>query len=955
MSTNLQQTEGEESRHIDKEILYDLMKIKLLTPGIASFDGTSSNVFSSATLVQICSPSVEFQTLTILVSMNYIITLSHLTGLYLGIRSVSIDLTEFQINPLEVCAVVDEEPAAESEAHEDGIVERLLNNVSEEEDEEENAPNQYSTVVETDFKFSEFVHRFANVKIVRAMLILLRQFDKNTDEVNHYVNKMLHRIAWDCKMPAMMFQASMFSVFQRILESKYHGHKELQKFAVFIIRRFVEVAQKNRKAYMELLFWKTTRDATEVVEGYNAETDNKKVSRSLWTETQEDELRTLFMEHQTNKYPQDVVDWILEHINQERTRRGIIKKLKEMCLIVNSKFKILWNSFVFFGFTSFMLPIVSKLRKEKVQAVGLDLRTMSSQKGQSSAKDPENPEFSPVLQKVRNVTVGNFEENLHENVPLKRDPAFAWPLNSRFLSAKDSSKSNLIFISNSETVVTKLKAACSADPRFHPLKVVGREMQEQVWINNSDKRFSKNKISDRMPYMSKVLIEQFSNTDVLCNNRQTHADVTTMINRMLNRTLFQAVRSQVQKRLPKEWSESEVAQLTELWGELKHDDGAALCFVQADPIDLIFNGLTIKRPKPKIKEKLLELGLATDRKEFRKKRSRKSNHGKSSWETRSASNSDENESSDEEAWKSWSNKNRASNKPADKETKKNTRKQPTMVYTNEQLSGLLKDVIDKNMNEALEWIKESLLDVLDDRDEESTEGIPLVPLTDYSSTAMDSPSFQKLIRAMGFTPPADEQESYWRIPSNIPVSLIRKRCDLIESVLTGNFIFEVPDSDDGKSSGSEDEDALENIKKYFALKDEPRPSTSRNVDSDHSKSNLTKKTALRTSISVSIERIDTEIKEAEAENSQSVEKSNSGKGKSGGRIVNIIYDSSDSELEIKTNEDDGKRFRSDGSDKENKTVKKRRLLDSDEEKEPLMSQNTKKRHSRSIISDDDED
>lgn len=55
---------------------------------------------------------------------------------------------------------------------------------------------------------------------------------------------------------------------------------------------------------MELLFWKTTRDATEVVEGYNAETDNKKVPRSLWTETQEDELRTLFMEHQTNKYSQ---------------------------------------------------------------------------------------------------------------------------------------------------------------------------------------------------------------------------------------------------------------------------------------------------------------------------------------------------------------------------------------------------------------------------------------------------------------------------------------------------------------------------------------------------------------------------------------------------------------------------------------------------------------------------
>lgn len=46
-----------------------------------------------------------------------------------------------------------------------------------------------------------------------------------------------------------------------------------------------------------------------------------------------------------------------------------------------------------------------------------------------------------------------------------------------------------------------------------------------------------------------------------------------------------------------------------------------------DPVDLIFTGLRIKRPKPKIKEKLLELGLAQDRKELRKKRARKSNQG----------------------------------------------------------------------------------------------------------------------------------------------------------------------------------------------------------------------------------------------------------------------------------------------------------------------------------------
>ncbi|XP_017893332.1 protein timeless homolog isoform X2 [Ceratina calcarata] len=650
--------------------------------------------------------------------------------------------------------VVEEEPVSQNDKEN---IENLLNSVPEEdndEDEDEEEDSEPRVVAhETDFKFADFVHRFANVKVVKALLILLQQFDKNTNEVNHYVVKLLHRIAWDCKMPGMMFQASMFRVFQRILESKYPSHKDLQKFAVFIIRRFIEVAEKNRKAYMELLFWKTCRDATEVVEGYNAETDNKKVSRGLWTETQEDELRTLFMEHQTNNYPQDVIDWILDHINQERTRRSIIKKLKELCLIVNSK----------------------------------------------------------------------------------------------------------------------------------------------------------------------------------------------------------AVRNEIQKRLPKEWSEEEMDQLKELWEQLKDDD---------DPVELIFNGLTIKRPKAKIKEKLLELGLATDRKQLRKKRSRKSNHeGKSSWETQSVSNSDEDESSDEEAGKSSGNKNKTSNKPAKKGTmeKKNARKRPAMVYTDAQLSGLLKDVIEKNLGEALEWLKESLEDVLEDRDEESSEGIPLVPVTDYSSAAMDSPSFQRLIRAMGLTPPADEQESYWRIPTDMVNPMIRKRCILIESALAGNFTVEEPkattskDSEGDGNNESDDEDVLENVKKFFSSKAEP--STSRDSDSEAGVSSTP--VSSRSIKTPSIEHVNTEMQETGTEDSETVDTPKSDDGKYAKRISRLV-DSSDSEIETETNvksaQDEGKRHRSeDGSDKEDGTTKKRRLLDSDEEKEPLTSQDTELKHSRMIISDDEEE
>ncbi|CAL1677972.1 unnamed protein product [Lasius platythorax] len=649
---------------------------------------------------------------------------------------------------------VEDQPVTQEIINANEDVENFVNH---ETDEEENEEEEGEIVShhETDFKLDEFLQRFANVKIVKALALLLQQFEDNTVEVNHYAIKMLHRIAWDCKMSAMIFQASIFRIFQRILESKDPVYKELQKFAVFIIHRFIEVAQKNRKSYMELLFWKTTRDATEIVDGYNADTSNKKVSRAVWTEAEEDELRALFMEHQTNKYPQDVIDWILEHIiNETRTRRTIIKKLKEMSLIVNSK----------------------------------------------------------------------------------------------------------------------------------------------------------------------------------------------------------NVRAEVQKRLPKEWSEEEITQLTELWTQFKDDD---------DPVDLIFTGLRIKRPKPKIKEKLLELGLAQDRKELRKKRARKSNQGKSSWETQAASNSDGNESSatddedDEETRKS--SKRGGAPRRSEESTKKkqrNRRKLPTIVYTDAQLSGLLKDVIDKDMREALEWIKESLQDILDDRDEESSEGIPLVPLTDYSSTAMDSPSFQKLLRALGFVPPADAQESYWRIPANMLTATIQKRYKLIEDALAGEFVVEETrpeprkdfDTDEKMDDSEDDVDVFENVKKFF-LSTEPEPSTSKQS-----------KPRAKIQESKELSKLSEESDEAEvaekSDEAEVVEKTNeNGIGNARNR-VRMFDDSSDSEMEIERNiddkNDDTKRDRSDFSDTDKPSSKKRRLLDSDEEVESLKDDDTKTNGTRIIISDDEE-
>ncbi|KAK0179064.1 hypothetical protein PV327_007889 [Microctonus hyperodae] len=655
---------------------------------------------------------------------------------------------------IKFCVLKEVEDEVEKQNEED--VENFLNNegvgeLDDDEDNEEEEAERELQYEETNFVFDDFVRRFANVKVVRAMAILLQNFDENSLELNRCILKLLHRIAWDCKMSGMIFQASIFRIFQRILESKHPEHKELQKFAVFIIRRFEEVAEKNRKAYMELLFWKNTREANEMVDGYDVQVENKKVSRAVWSEAEEDELRTLFMEHQTNKYTQDLIDWLLENIiSDNRTRRGIIKKLKEMHLIVNSKH----------------------------------------------------------------------------------------------------------------------------------------------------------------------------------------------------------IKNEIQKRLPKEWGEDEIAQLTELWERVKDDDY---------PIDFIYGGLRIKRPIPKIKEKLLELGLAKDKKELRKKRKKKNDDSNKASHDES---SDGNSSSDDDSEIMENNSQLpiAKKKLSQKSNNKKSKKQPVIVYTDAQLAGLLKNVLDNNMKESLEWIRESLEEALEDRDEESIEGIPLVPITDYSSAAMDSPSFQRLLRAIGIEPPANEQEAYWRIPSIMLSATIRKRCNLITSILNGNYIDEEPiivekrnlDSDvddiDQQSDNEGTQPDLEKIKKMFReeeVKSPARQSLTEILDSssDNDVNEVAKvKIDKKQSVSRKKKNAATEMKISDGL------KLNSSR-------IKINDDSSDSDIEIQINHDnaESKRNRSDDSDAETPTLKKRRVIDSDEENDnDSVSRVVESKQARTVVSDDED-
>lgn len=204
-----------------------------------------------------------------------------------------------------------------------------INVGDEEEDDEEEESSQIRTE-EANFEFIDFVKKFAKPKVLQNCCQLLKEFDSNSAYTNHAIVRLLHRITYDCKYSALMFQASVFRVFQKIFSSKNPSHKELKHFAIFIMRKFTEVAKKNKKVFMELLFWKELKTAYEIEEGYDADQNPK----TNWNEEQEDELHRLHEEYTRDMPDEDELVWICKNlIKQDRSRLSVLKKLKQLEII----------------------------------------------------------------------------------------------------------------------------------------------------------------------------------------------------------------------------------------------------------------------------------------------------------------------------------------------------------------------------------------------------------------------------------------------------------------------------------------------------------------------------------------------------------------------------------------------------------------------------------------------
>ncbi|XP_066440903.1 protein timeless homolog [Eleutherodactylus coqui] len=211
--------------------------------------------------------------------------------------------------------------------------------VLDEEEEVEEVEEEELTSVqvsEREFNFLDYLKRFANGNVVKTYVILLKHYRNNSAHTNHCVVKMLHRVAYDLKMEAFLFQLSVFCIFNHVLnDPAASAYKELVAFSKYIVNKFFALAATNNKAYVELLFWKNTNVIREITEGYRKLGEDEGAAshkRIKWTPQEEEELQSLYLQYKEVEGV-DVVDNILANLKPgTRTRKQIINHLVQMGL-----------------------------------------------------------------------------------------------------------------------------------------------------------------------------------------------------------------------------------------------------------------------------------------------------------------------------------------------------------------------------------------------------------------------------------------------------------------------------------------------------------------------------------------------------------------------------------------------------------------------------------------------
>ncbi|KAH6784021.1 hypothetical protein C2S52_008980 [Perilla frutescens var. hirtella] len=118
---------------------------------------------------------------------------------------------------------------------------------------------------EVDFKVSTLVSALANNTIIQKVCWLLKFYKTNSITTNHYIITMLRRICDDLELSPMLYQLSLLTIFNEILEEqKLRPCKEYENIVNFLsslIRRMLRKMKSYPLLFVEVLFHKTRKES----------------------------------------------------------------------------------------------------------------------------------------------------------------------------------------------------------------------------------------------------------------------------------------------------------------------------------------------------------------------------------------------------------------------------------------------------------------------------------------------------------------------------------------------------------------------------------------------------------------------------------------------------------------------------------------------------------------------
>ncbi|KAF8778589.1 Protein timeless like protein [Argiope bruennichi] len=457
------------------------------------------------------------------------------------------------------------------------------NNVPVEEEFEETDEEAESTpaVVEQRLDVNEIYKKFASPKVVIPCCLLLKNYRSNTSRTNTCLIKLIHKIAWDCKMHALFFQASVFITFQKIFEDPDVSHnpiiKEFSRFAKFILTKFFEIAEKNKKVFVELLFWKGCKEAYELEEGYGKPHPGSK--KLTWTEEEDEELKQLYEENKDIYIEgQDVADIILANMeDKRRTKNQIILALKRLGLIQKAK------------------DLKPHLRKDWTEDECNELRHLY-EKYKMAYDMMEDILNGLSIKRPRKAVV---EKLLELNLIQDRSQTF-----------KKKSKKPKNAIDNNDSISDDdIDSGENSDLEDdQDFSVEKRVVQKNGTGDSSDNDADEN-------FFKILEMERSENHDTSNLDPENHGTSSVAeVKKSLKHNTEKEIRN---KKVPELWQEQEIMELSALFNQHQGSDNI---------MNKIMNSLTVKRSKQSVIEKLLELNLINDKKELRKKRISKLSH-----------------------------------------------------------------------------------------------------------------------------------------------------------------------------------------------------------------------------------------------------------------------------------------------------------------------------------------